>query len=324
MKETFFDQGREHTSILFVLTAMSKMNTLLSTTALAKSYGSFQALKGVDLSVNKGEIFGLLGPNGAGKTTVIRILVGLIKASSGRVSYFGKYDSSQMQHVLPRIGCIIEEPRFYPYLNGRRNLMLASLYYPKERVVGRIEKVLDLVGLQSRANDPVSNYSQGMRQRLGIAAAMLHDPELVILDEPTNGLDPQGIIELRQLIIRLKQEMGKTVIVSSHILSEVEQMADSMAIIHQGKCVAQGNVSELLSEDLLQVMIETNDNNKAKDVLLNSGATIISSSSEAIVIACSKNRIPHFVNCLSNAGLDIFRLDHRRKLEDFFLKLTSQ
>jgi ABC-type multidrug transport system ATPase subunit len=254
---------------------------------------------------------------------VIRVLVGLINATRGDVRYFGQYGLGQMQHVLPRIGCIIEEPRFYPYLNGRRNLMLASLYYPKERVAGRIDQVLELVGLQSRANDPVRSYSQGMRQRLGIAAAMLHDPELVILDEPTNGLDPQGIIELRRLIIRLKEEMGKTVIVSSHILSEVEQMADSMAIIHQGRCVAQGNVSELLSDNLLQVTIETNENSKTLDVLRNAGASIVSAAADAVIISSSRNDIPHLINALSAAGLDIYRIDHRRKLEDFFLKLTT-
>ena len=302
---------------------MDSTATLLSTIGLEKTYGNFHALKGVDLSVRKGEIFGLLGPNGAGKTTVIRVLVGLINATRGDVRYFGQYGLGQMQHVLPRIGCIIEEPRFYPYLNGRRNLMLASLYYPKERVAGRIDQVLELVGLQSRANDPVRSYSQGMRQRLGIAAAMLHDPELVILDEPTNGLDPQGIIELRRLIIRLKEEMGKTVIVSSHILSEVEQMADSMAIIHQGRCVAQGNVSELLSDNLLQVTIETNDNSKTLDVLRNAGASIVSATADAVIISSSRSDIPHLINALSAAGLDIYRIDHRRKLEDFFLKLTN-
>lgn len=302
---------------------MEPTATLLSTIGLEKTYGNFHALKGVDLSVRKGEIFGLLGPNGAGKTTVIRVLVGLINATRGDVRYFGQYGLGQMQHVLPRIGCIIEEPRFYPYLNGRRNLMLASLYYPKERVAGRIDQVLELVGLQSRANDPVRSYSQGMRQRLGIAAAMLHDPELVILDEPTNGLDPQGIIELRRLIIRLKEEMGKTVIVSSHILSEVEQMADSMAIIHQGRCVAQGNVSELLSDNLLQVTIETNENSKTLDVLRNAGASIVSATADAVIISSSRNDIPHLINALSAAGLDIYRIDHRRKLEDFFLKLTN-
>ncbi len=302
---------------------MEPTATLLTTIGLEKTYGNFHALKGVDLSVRKGEIFGLLGPNGAGKTTVIRVLVGLINATRGDVRYFGQYGLGQMQNVLPRIGCIIEEPRFYPYLNGRRNLMLASLYYPKERVAGRIDQVLELVGLQSRANDPVRSYSQGMRQRLGIAAAMLHDPELVILDEPTNGLDPQGIIELRRLIIRLKEEMGKTVIVSSHILSEVEQMADSMAIIHQGRCVAQGNVSELLSDNLLQVTIETNDNTKTLDVLRNAGASIVSATADAVIISSSRSDIPHLINALSAAGLDIYRIDHRRKLEDFFLKLTN-
>jgi ABC-type multidrug transport system ATPase subunit len=305
------------------MVTMDSTAMLLSTIGLEKTYGNFHALKGVDLSVRKGEIFGLLGPNGAGKTTVIRVLVGLINATRGDVRYFGQYGLGQMQHVLPRIGCIIEEPRFYPYLNGRRNLMLASLYYPKERVAGRIDQVLELVGLQSRANDPVRSYSQGMRQRLGIAAAMLHDPELVILDEPTNGLDPQGIIELRRLIIRLKEEMGKTVIVSSHILSEVEQMADSMAIIHQGRCVAQGNVSELLSDNLLQVTIETNDNSKTLDVLRNAGASIVSATADAVIISSSRSDIPHLINALSAAGLDIYRIDHRRKLEDFFLKLTN-
>jgi ABC-2 type transport system ATP-binding protein len=188
---------------------MTTGQPILSTTSLEKAYGDFHAVKGVDLSVSRGEIFGLLGPNGAGKTTVIRMLVGLISASKGEVTYFGELGLRDMQQVLPRIGCIIEEPRFYPYLTGRKNLMLASLYYPKERVKNRIGEVLELVGLTARADDPVKNYSQGMRQRLGIAAAMLHDPELIILDEPTNGLDPQGIIELRQLIIRSQRGDGK-------------------------------------------------------------------------------------------------------------------
>lgn len=296
---------------------------VLTTSALEKSYGEFHAVKGVDLSVNRGEIFGLLGPNGAGKTTVIRMLVGLIRASKGEVTYFGQLGLKDMQQVLPRIGCIIEEPRFYPYLSGRKNLMLASLYYPKERVKDRIGAVLELVGLTARADDPVKNYSQGMRQRLGIAAAMLHDPELIILDEPTNGLDPQGIIELRRLIIRLKEEMGKTVIISSHILSEVEQMADSMAIIHQGKCVAQGRVADLLNEGSLQVTIETEDAQQAAAMLKAAGFPILSHDAHTVLLLAAREELPRLPKLLLEAGHPLYRLEHRRKLEDYFLKLTT-
>jgi ABC-type multidrug transport system ATPase subunit len=302
---------------------MTTGQPILSTTSLEKAYGDFHAVKGVDLSVSRGEIFGLLGPNGAGKTTVIRMLVGLISASKGEVTYFGELGLRDMQQVLPRIGCIIEEPRFYPYLTGRKNLMLASLYYPKESVKNRIGEVLELVGLTARADDPVKNYSQGMRQRLGIAAAMLHNPELIILDEPTNGLDPQGIIELRQLIIRLKEEMGKTVILSSHILSEVEQMADSMAIIHQGKCVAQGRVSELLNEGNLQVTIETDDTQKAVDTLKAAGFSILSNDAHTVLLLASRKELPRLSKILVEGGHPLYRLEHRRKLEDYFLKLTT-
>lgn len=302
---------------------MATIPPILTTSALEKSYGEFHAVKGVDLSVNRGEIFGLLGPNGAGKTTVIRMLVGLIRASKGEVTYFGQLGLKDMQKVLPRIGCIIEEPRFYPYLSGRKNLMLASLYYPKERVKNRIGEVLELVGLTARAEDPVKNYSQGMRQRLGIAAAMLHDPELIILDEPTNGLDPQGIIELRRLIIRLKEEMGKTVIISSHILSEVEQMADSMAIIHQGKCVVQGRVADLLDKGSLQVTIETDDAQQAAAMLKAAGFPILSHDAHTVLLLAAREELPRLSNLLLEAGHLLYRLEHRRKLEDYFLKLTT-
>jgi ABC-type multidrug transport system ATPase subunit len=302
---------------------MTNAPSILTTSALEKSYGEFHAVKGVDLSVNRGEIFGLLGPNGAGKTTVIRMLVGLIRASKGEVTYFGQLGLKDMQQVLPRIGCIIEEPRFYPYLSGRKNLMLASLYYPKERVKDRIGAVLDLVGLTARADDPVKNYSQGMRQRLGIAAAMLHDPELIILDEPTNGLDPQGIIELRRLIIRLKEEMGKTVIISSHILSEVEQMADSMAIIHQGRCVAQGSVAELLNAGSLQVTIGTDDASRASQLLQAKGFEVVSAQGSTVILNADKETLPQIAPALLDGGLTLHRLEHRRKLEDYFLKLTT-
>ena len=193
-------------------------NQILKVEGLEKYYGKFHALKGVDMEVNAGEIFGLLGPNGAGKTTMLRMLVGLIGPSGGKVTYFGGLQLSEIGKVLPRIGCIIEEPKFYPYLSGLTNLKVARSYFPNRISDQRVDEMIEFVGLKGRENDRVSTYSQGMRQRLGIAQAMLNNPDLIFLDEPTNGLDPKGIIELRQLIIRLKEEFGKTVIISSHIL----------------------------------------------------------------------------------------------------------
>ena len=295
---------------------------ILKVESLEKYYGSFHALKGVDMEVKQGEIFGLLGPNGAGKTTMLRMLVGLIKPNSGSVSYFGNLNLSNLSEILPRIGCIIEEPKFYPYLSGLTNLKVAAKYFPNQIPNNRIAEMIELVGLSGRERDRVSTYSQGMRQRLGIAQAMLNNPDLIFLDEPTNGLDPKGIIELRQLIIRLKEEFGKTVIISSHILSEIEEMADSMAIINKGVCVSQGSVSELLSKNTVTVSIETDDQAAAIAALIALGYTPKKEQS-ALVFASKLDDIPKVVDKLMTTGRKIFRLDHKRKLEDYFLKLTA-
>jgi ABC-2 type transport system ATP-binding protein len=295
---------------------------ILHVARLEKYYGSFHALKGIDLSIKKGEIFGLLGPNGAGKTTMLRVLVGLIKPTSGEVRFFDKLGLNDLIDVLPRIGCIIEEPRFYPYLSGRKNLEVAGRYYPETISSGRISELIELVGLAGRDSDKVKTYSQGMRQRLGIAQAMLNNPEIVILDEPTNGLDPKGIIELRQLIIRLKEEFGKTIILSSHILSEVEQMADSMAIINNGVCVSQGLVSELLAKNVVSVSMET-ETPDATLVMLHALGLKANENRGALIFQADLDSIPLIVEKLTAAGQRIFRLDHRRKLEDYFLKLTA-
>lgn len=304
------------------LQMVSMSDTILEISGLEKYYGSFHALKGVDMRVQKGQIYGLLGPNGAGKTTMMRILVGLIRPSSGTVRYFGNHELNDLKHVLPRIGCIIEEPKFYPYLSGKWNLKVAAKFFPNPISDERIDSMIELVGLKGREDDRVSTYSQGMRQRLGIAQAMLNDPELIFLDEPTNGLDPKGIIELRQLIIRLKEEFGKTVIISSHILSEIEEMADSMAIINNGKCVAQGTVSELLSNNTVTVSVETDDQGAA-DVVLKSLGYVPQWDDRTLVFQAELEQIPHVVEKLLHAERRIYRLDHRRKLEDYFLKLTA-
>jgi ABC-type multidrug transport system ATPase subunit len=298
------------------------MKTILKVSALEKFYGDFHALKGVDMEVKSGEIFGLLGPNGAGKTTMLRVLVGLIRPTSGTVEYFENIGLKDIGKVLPRIGCIIEEPKFYPYLTGLTNLKVAAKYFPNKIGDDRVNEMIQLVGLTGRERDKVSTYSQGMRQRLGIAQAMLNDPDLIFLDEPTNGLDPKGIIELRQLILRLKEEFGKTVIISSHILSEIEEMADSMAIINKGVCVSQGSVSELLAKNTVTVSIETDDQEAAEIVLLSLNYKPIKDQN-TLVFQAELNEIPKVVDKLILAERKIYRLDHRRKLEDYFLKLTA-
>lgn len=300
-----------------------KMNdTVIQVSKLEKYYGDFHALKGVDMTVNAGEIFGLLGPNGAGKTTMLRMLVGLIKPTSGNVNFFGKYSLKNLGDVLPKIGCIIEEPKFYPYLSGLTNLKVASKYFSDKITNQRIADMIELVGLTGREKDRVSTYSQGMRQRLGIAQAMLNDPDLIFLDEPTNGLDPKGIIELRQLILRLKEEFGKTVVISSHILSEIEEMADSMAIINKGVCVSQGSVSELLAKNEVTVSVETDDQDAAQ-VILSSLNYTSRKEQNTLVFQAEVDSIPNVVEKLISADRKIYRLDHRRKLEDYFLKLTA-
>lgn len=295
---------------------------ILQVSGLQKYYGKFHALKGVDMEVNKGEIFGLLGPNGAGKTTMLRMLVGLIAPSAGSVTFFGGLTLANMKEVLPRIGCIIEEPKFYPYLSGLTNLKVAASYYPNKISNQRIVDMIELVGLSGREADRVSTYSQGMRQRLGIAQAMLNDPDVIFLDEPTNGLDPKGIIELRELIIRLKEEFGKTVIISSHILSEIEEMADSMAIINKGICVSQGSVSELLAKNTVTVSVETDDQNAASVALQAMGFTV-KKDQGTLTFQAELNEIPNVVDKLLSTGRKVYRLDHKRKLEDYFLKLTA-
>jgi ABC-2 type transport system ATP-binding protein len=295
---------------------------ILKVESLEKYYGDFHALKGVNLQVTAGEIFGLLGPNGAGKTTMLRMLVGLIKPSSGSVTFFGKDNLNDLKNVLPRIGCIIEEPKFYPYLSGLTNLKVASKYFSNKISDQRIADMIELVGLSGREKDKVSTYSQGMRQRLGIAQAMLNDPDLIFLDEPTNGLDPKGIIELRRLIIRLKEDFNKTVIISSHILSEIEEMADSMAIINNGVCVSQGSVAELLSRNTVTVSVET-DNQLAAEAALNALNYTTTKEQNALVFQADLNQIPTVVEKLTMTGRKIYRLDHKRKLEDYFLKLTA-
>src|SRR5437588_9170315 len=223
---------------------------IISTSRLTKAFGKLVAVNDLHLQVMRGDVFGFLGPNGSGKTTTIRMLLGLIRPTAGRAIIFGMDNSYQLPAILLRIGAIVETPVLYPYLSGLDNLRVVAAN--SGMVLGkannrRIEEVLDIVELQAYGKLAYRKYSLGMKQRLGIAATLLADPELVMLDEPTNGLDPSGMIEIRQLIRRLSS-LGKTIFLSSHLLAEVQQVCNRVAILRKGNLVKQGDVKELLSE----------------------------------------------------------------------------
>ena len=213
---------------------------------LTKSYGATQALRGLDLAVPVGVVYGFLGPNGAGKTTTIRCLTGLIRPDGGRMELLGEPFTWRDRHRLEQIGSLVEAPAFYPYLSGRDNLRVIGAT-GAQPAAGRIDELLDLVGLSDRAGDHVGDYSTGMRQRLGVAAALLSDPRLLILDEPANGMDPAGIVAMRATL-RYLAGQGRTVFVSSHILPEVQQLADVVGIIDHGRLVRQGPLDEMLRQ----------------------------------------------------------------------------
>jgi len=291
---------------------------------LVKQFGEFKAVNGLDMDVNKGEIFGLLGLNGAGKSTTMRCMLTLIKPTSGTITYSGQSIDEHRAAILRNIGCFVDRPDHYNYLSAIANLNLsARLYgcYPQKK---EMLEMLELVGLKGKENQKVKSFSQGMKQRLGIAATLMHNPELVILDEPTNGLDPQGIIDLRNLVLKLKEEMGKTVILSSHILSEIEMIADSMVIVHRGKNIAQGKVSELLSDKEIVMTVET-DNAEALAAWVTSagmGFAVAATLPGQLTLKAARAQLPELHRVLSASDIRIYNINTRRKLEDLFLTLT--
>jgi ABC-2 type transport system ATP-binding protein len=235
-------------------------DAIISTNRLTKVFGKLVAVNDLHLEVMRGDVFGFLGPNGSGKTTTIRMLLGLIQPTAGRAVIFGMDTNTHMSAILPHIGAIVETPVFYPYLSAVDNLRViaAASGMVSDRInQRRIDEVLDLVELRVQAKMVYRKYSLGMKQRLGIAAALLTDPELILLDEPTNGLDPAGMFEIRQLIQRLAA-LGKTIFISSHLLNEVQQVCNRVAILQKGNLIKQGNVSELLRGSE-QIMVRMND-----------------------------------------------------------------
>jgi len=300
-------------------------NLAIQLTNLSKRYPTLVAVESLNLEVKQGEIFGFLGPNGAGKSTTLRMLLSLIKPSSGNIEIFGKSLLQNREAALSNIGCIIEKPDFYLYMTASQNLRMLARLNDVKNTEQRIKEVIDLVGLQGRQNDKVQTYSHGMKQRLGLAQALLHNPQLVILDEPTTGLDPQGIIELRYLLLRLKNEFGKTVVLSSHILSEVELIADSMVIMNKGKAVAQGSVQQLLSSENLIVKIETEDAQQLRSILTETvyAAAIEKTEPHSVSLKLSRSQIPALNALLTQKNVPVFGISYQRPLEEYFLKITQ-
>lgn len=286
---------------------------------LSKKYGSITALKNVSLEVHKGEVLGLLGPNGSGKTTMINILLGLIKPTKGSVDLFG---GKWQPHLLKRVGIIMDDHPFYPDSSGRENLkMLGGL--EEEISPDVIDEKLEFVGLADRANSKFRTYSLGMKQRLSIALALLKDPEFLIFDEPTNGMDPAGISEIRNLIKKLGAE-GKTIFLASHLLNEVEQVCESVAIIKKGKIIVRDNIGKLLSGSS-EITLKTSDNARALSVLNGCGfIEEITQADESILLRVDEDKVLDVSKTLAEAGIYILGMESKRNsLESFFMEVTE-
>jgi ABC-2 type transport system ATP-binding protein len=297
------------------------------TRGLMKRYGPRVALTGLDLNVPRGTVYGFLGPNGSGKTTTLRLLVGLIRPNQGSIEMLGQPYSWRDRRRMFRIGSLIESPAFYPYLSGRDNLRVFAAAGPPTPT-GGIDFALDAVGLRDRAGDKVKTYSLGMRQRLGIAVALLSDPELLLLDEPANGLDPAGIVAMRELLRRLTDQ-GKTVLVSSHILPEVQQLADVVGIIDRGRLVREGPMERLLSEGAqVRVRVHPSEVQHAAQLLQAFGAPIELSPPDGpqagwLTIRVPGERAAEVNRALAQGGVFASALDATSDLETVFLSLTA-
>jgi ABC-2 type transport system ATP-binding protein len=307
----------------------SSREIVLSAEHLTKRFGRREAVSDVSFDVRAGEVFGFLGPNGAGKTTTIRMLVGLARPDHGRVQIRGLDLSRNFEKAMGHVGCIVEAPDLYKYLTGRENLLHFSRMLP-EGAAERIPELARLVALSERLDEKVSTYSLGMRQRLGIAQALLGNPDILILDEPANGLDPAGIREIRQLMRHLASERGIAVFVSSHLLSEVEQTCDRVAIIHRGRTLAAGPVRELVdrvASDRLRLIARPVK--RAAEILAPFGAAEIAADDRgadegAIDARIPKERVPDALRALTAAGVDVFAVERSlTSLEEVFLEVTG-
>ena len=301
----------------------------VATRGLVKSYGKHKALVGLDMSVPRGKVYGFLGPNGSGKTTALRLLTGLLRPNAGTIALFGTPYTWHDRKRLFRVGSLIETPSFYPYLSGYENLLVLSVAGPPTDRK-RIGQVLEYVGMGGRARDAVQTYSLGMKQRLGIAAAMLSDPDLLLLDEPANGLDPGGMVAMRETLRYFTESLGKTVVISSHLLHEVEQLADVVGIIDRGRLLREGDLRQLLADaGRVKIRVAVADMDRAATVLRALAPERplygVDTGEQAgwFTVGVDPSRASELNRTLAEAGIYASGLEPGSDLETIFLELTG-
>jgi ABC-type multidrug transport system ATPase subunit len=301
------------------------MASVIDVKHLSKDFKEVKAVDDLSFSVPEGKVYGFLGQNGAGKSTTIRMLLTLIAPTIGEIEIFGMNLRKHRKEILRKTGAIIEKPDLYKYLTAIENLKIFAVMSGIKLSAKKLMQQLEKVGLAERANSKVKTYSQGMRQRLGIAVALLHDPELIVLDEPMNGLDPQGIADIRNLILHLSEDENKTVFVSSHLLTEMEIIAHSMLIIDRGKKVVEGKVSELLNPKEVNVEIEALNPQDAADQIQRSPWAKFFNRLEdnKIILKMTAGDIPKLIREISQLNIDIISVRPKHSLEDYFLSLTA-
>ncbi len=302
------------------------MSSIIKVCDLTKSFSEIHAVDHLNFTVEEKEVYGFIGQNGAGKSTTIRMLLTLIQPDSGDIEMFGMSLKKHRIDILRRTGAIIEKPDLYKYMTAFENLKLFGLLSGVQLNEKQLMDQLHLVGIADRAHSKVKTFSQGMRQRLGIAVALVHDPDLVILDEPLNGLDPQGIADIRQLVKHLSKDKGKTIFISSHLLTEMEQVADSLLVIHKGKKVAEGKTNELLNPELNDIEVETDSAEIVMAWLQNTkwGKYLKQVDKGRIIIRIKRSEVPGFIQMLSQSTLPVYSIRQRNSLEDYFLSMTTK
>jgi len=303
----------------------TNMQDIIKVTGLSKQFSNIKAVNNLSFTVQNGDVYGFLGQNGAGKSTTIRMLLTLISPTEGEIELFGLNLKTHRHQILQQVGAIIEKPDMYLYLSAYENLRLFAKLSGVHCTKKIITDQLHMVGLGGRENDKVKTFSQGMKQRLGIAISLVHNPKLIILDEPTNGLDPQGIADVRNLILHLSREMGKTVFVSSHLLNEIEQVATRVLIIDKGKKIVEGSAAELFDPSQTIVEIDTLDNKQCMVLLQQSGwqQYLQPQRSHTILLKLHRNSLPDLHKWLVQQDCALLSLQPRHTLEDFFLQVTS-
>lgn len=299
---------------------------IIEVNSLTKNFKELKAVDNLNLSVFKGDVFGFLGPNGAGKSTTIRMLLSLVRPTYGSIKIFNRPLEENRIEILRRVGAIVEKPDFYGYISAYKNLELLGRLSGKDISKKQIMDALELVGLQKRYKSKVKTFSHGMKQRLGIAQALLHDPDLIILDEPTTGLDPQGMKEIRELIVYLSKEKRKTIFLSTHLLSEIELVATRMVILNKGSNKAEGYVKDLLDSKNVKVTFELDEVDLAKKIILESGwkDKFESQSENKFIFLLVNEDIPDLVRYFVENGIKVSSVVPTRSLEDYFLKITEE